>query len=390
MDITIHPRLLRGTIEAPPSKSLAHRYLICAALSDNPTQLICKEISRDIGATIGCLQALGAKISPTDTGFSIFPISALPKTAQLPCGESGATLRFLLPIAGALGIDATFILEGRLPERPLSPLWEEMERMGCSLSRPTDHTIHCTGKLHPGHYRIDGSISSQFITGLLFALSLLPGSDLEIIGKTESTPYIAMTRSAMDLFQMPHYHSPGRITVEGDWSSAAFWEAAAYLSSDAISIENLNESSMQGDRAISDLLPLLCNAAPTISAADIPDLIPVLSIVAAANHGARFTDIRRLRLKESDRVAAIMDMIHSLGGNAEASDNCLTIYGTGLQGGTVDSRNDHRIAMSAAIAAIVCKQPVTILGAECVQKSYPIFWEDYQLLGGKYDQFLRK
>ncbi len=389
MDITIQPRLLRGNVSVPPSKSMAHRYLICAAMADNPTQLICPETNADIEATAQCLRALGAKIIPTETGYSVFPISNFPSTATLPCGESGATLRFLLPIVGALGIDATFLLEGRLPHRPLSPLWEEMERMGCRLSRPGENTIRCTGKLRQGQYSIDGGISSQFVSGLLFALSLLPDSTLDVIGKQESTSYIAMTKAAMAFFRAPNYHSPGRVTVEGDWSSGAFWVAAAYLGSDGICIENLHDGSIQGDRAVLDLLPLLAKERPAISASNIPDLIPILSVVAAANHGAVFTDIHRLRYKESDRVASVIAMIESLGGKAEATENTLTVHGTGLCGGKVDSRNDHRIAMSAAISATVCKTPVTILDAECVKKSYPNFWEDYYLLGGKYDQFLR-
>lgn len=387
MDITIQPRLLRGEVHIPPSKSMAHRLLIYAALADNPTQLVCPEVNRDIEATLSSLQALGAEITPTDSGFSVLPISKVPANAVLPCGESGSTLRFLLPIVGALGIDATFLLEGRLPSRPLSPLWEEMERMGCSLSRPTENTIRCTGKLRLGAYRMDGSVSSQFISGLMMALPLIEGeTSLEITGNVESKPYIEMTRYVMNLFQNEH---PSRITVEGDWSNGAFWISASYLGSDGLCIRNLNNDSIQGDRAILDILPLLTKGHSTVSASDIPDLIPVLAIVAAASNGAVFTEIGRLRYKESDRVASIIAMIESLGGKADATENTLTIHGTGLRGGVVDSFGDHRIAMSAAIAATVCKEPVTVLGAECVNKSYPGFWDDYRALGGKYDQFLR-
>ena len=388
MDITLQPGKLRGNVTAIPSKSMAHRLLICAALSDSPTQLICQGSSMDIDATIACLQALGAEIEKTNNGFSVFPISNPPAAAILPCGESGSTLRFLLPIAGALGINATFLMEGRLPQRPLSPLWEEMERMGCTLSRPTTHTVHCAGKLRPGAYRIDGSVSSQFISGLLFALTLLPDSTLEITEKTESKPYIAMTESCIALFHTPNDHTPSQFAVEGDWSNGAFWIAAAALDNH-VSISGLNEKSLQGDRAIMALLPQLCETNPTISAADIPDLIPILAVLAAAHHGATFTNIQRLRLKESDRVEAIAAMICALGGTAHIHENTLTIAGTGLQGGTVDSCQDHRIAMSAAIAATACQHPVTILGAECVRKSYPTFWEEYELLGGRYVQFLR-
>ena len=146
MDITIHPRLLRGDVTVIPSKSLAHRYLICAAFSDAPTQLLCSQTNRDIEATVDCLNAIGAQISRTDSGYLVIPVASIPASACLNCCESGSTLRFMLPIVGALGIDATFLMEGRLPNRPLSPMWEEMERMGCILTRPTPNTIHVCGK----------------------------------------------------------------------------------------------------------------------------------------------------------------------------------------------------------------------------------------------------
>ena len=198
MDITIQPLKLHGSVAAISSKSQAHRLLICSAIADGETILICPETNRDIEATAECLQALGADIRRMDGYYRIFPIQKVPETAVLNCCESGSTLRFMLPIAGALGVDALFKLEGRLPCRPLSPLWEEMQRMGCSLSRPTENTVRCQGKLHAGTYSIDGGVSSQFITGLLFALSLIEGeSTLQITGKTESKPYIEMTRAAI-------------------------------------------------------------------------------------------------------------------------------------------------------------------------------------------------
>lgn len=372
MDITINPRKLCGALEAIPSKSQAHRLLICAAFADRPTTICCRATNRDIEATTDCLRTLGAKIDRETFGYCVEPIREIPRTAQLPCCESGSTLRFLLPVVGALGVDATFLMEGRLPQRPLSPLWEEMERMGCTLSRPSENTIRCTGKLRPGLYSIPGNISSQFISGLLFAHMLMAGCTLEITGAIESAPYIDMTRQAIAKF--PLKGSPV-ITVEGDWSNAAFWLAAKELGS-ALYIHNLRPDSPQGDRASAELIPAL-QEQQTICAADIPDLVPILSVVAAANKGAVFTNIQRLRLKESDRVASVIAMLESLGGKAEATEDTLTVYGTGLTGGTVNACNDHRIAMSAAIAATVCTEPVTILGAECVEKSYPKFWQEY-------------
>ena len=380
MDITIHPGKLNGIVSVIPSKSQAHRLLICAAFADKQTTLICPETNRDIEATADCLTALCAKIRRTDDGYTIDPIENIPETALLNCCESGSTLRFMLPIVGALGVDTTFQMEGRLPQRPLSPLWEEMERMGCTLTRPTASTIRCQGKLQQGNYQIDGSVSSQYVTGLLFATAL-NGSHLEVTGKIESKPYIDMTKQAMALFESPKFRTPGTIKVEGDWSNGAFWLAAKALNSD-ISVLNLEENSPQGDRKVAQILPALQENI-TIDAADIPDLVPILSVVAASNKGATFTNIQRLRLKESDRVVSTMAMVENLGGKAEATDATLTIHGTGLTGGTVDSFNDHRIAMATAIASTTCSAPVTILGAQCVQKSYPRFWEEFSRLGGK-------
>lgn len=388
MDITIYPGKLSGIVNAIPSKSQAHRLLICAAFADGPTTLICPETNDDIQATAICLNALGADIRRSDSGYEIIPVKSIPHEAFLDCGESGSTLRFLLPIVGALGVDATFRMGGRLPSRPLSPLWEELERMGCRLSRPAENTIRCQGKLIAGDYFIDGGISSQFISGLLFAAALIDGkSQITVTGNLESKPYVNLTKQALEIFHAPDFHTPGYITVEGDWSNSAFFLAAQQLGS-AVTVTNLQTDSLQGDRMVATLLPQL-NKHCEIDVRDIPDLVPILSVVAAAQNGAVFTGIHRLRLKESDRVESVIQMIKNLGGKAEVDENTLSVYGTGLKGGTVDSMNDHRIAMSAAIASTVCTEPVTILGAQCVSKSYPHFWEEFSRLGGKYEQYLR-
>ena len=270
--------------------------------------------------------------------------------------------------------------------------------MGCTLTRPTENTVRCTGKLQPGAYSIDGGVSSQFITGLLFALSVLDKpSSLKITGKIESRPYIELTKSAMRKFGLDpdhpgaqRYHTPGLLEVEGDWSNAAFWLGAKALGS-RITVTGLDPHSVQGDQVSDSLLRIIAtsHSVPVISVGDIPDLVPILSVIAAAGSGVILHDIRRLRLKESDRVATVMEMIRNLGGSAEATEDTLTIKGTGLTGGTVNSHNDHRIAMAAAIAATVCTRPVTITGAEAVNKSYPTFLEEYKKLGGKYEQYLR-
>lgn len=398
MDIIIKPTKLRGTVAAIPSKSQAHRLLICAAFAEHETRLRCPDTNRDIEATADCLRALGAEITRDEGGYTVLPIQSRPATAVLPCHDSGSTLRFLLPVAGALGVDATFQLEGRLPQRPLSPLWEEMERMGCTLTRPTECTIRCQGKLNSGVYTISGGVSSQFITGLLLAFPLISGeSQLEITGKLESAPYVTITLKAMEQFGVmvrnlsvagnQDFTSPGTVTVEGDWSNGAFFLAAKALGNN-VTVTGLRANSPQGDRAAAGLLPGL-EKKLIIDAADIPDLVPILAVTAACKQGAVFTNIGRLRLKESDRVASVIGMIEALGGRAQADDTTLTVYGTGLTGGTVDAKNDHRIAMSAAIAATACREDVIILGAQCVEKSYPRFFEEYRKLGGRYEQYLR-
>ncbi len=379
MDITVQPRQLQGKIHVIPSKSQAHRVLICAAFSNGPTAISCPQTSRDMDATAQCLRALGARIERTAQGYCVEPVKAIPAKADLYPEDSGSTLRFLLPIVGALGVDATFHMTGRLPQRPLSPLWEELERMGCTLSRPTASNLRCTGKLRPGTYTMDGSVSSQFITGLLLALPLIDGkTDLEITGNVQSKPYIDMTRQVLELFRSG---TPGTVCIEGDWSNGAFFLAMNALGCD-LEIFGLDDCSYQGDKACVQWIPALKNGFCTLSAAHIPDLIPVLAVVAGAYHGAEFTDIARLRLKESDRVSSVISMLEALGGQAYADENTLTVLGTGFAGGTVDAVGDHRIAMSAAVAATACKAPVTVLGAEAVNKSYPQFWEEYRRLGG--------
>ena len=399
MDIIITPQKLRGTVSAIASKSQAHRLLICASFADKETVLRCAQTNQDIEATADCLRSLGARITRTADSYIVHPIKEIPTSATLRCRESGSTLRFMLPIVGALGIEATFVLEGRLPYRPLSPLWEEMERHGCVLSRPTETTLYCKGKLRPGDYRIDGSVSSQFISGLLFAMSLMNKScTLEITGKLESAPYIEMTQKALQLFGVntddfrtnasTPFSTPGNICVEGDWSNGAFFLAANAIGND-IEVTNLNPSSAQGDRAVTDTLAALNLKNPVIDAANIPDLVPILAIVASFKNGAEFTNIRRLRLKESDRVDTVCQMLNRLGANTETTDNTLRVYTSCFRSCTIDSAGDHRIAMAAAIAATIADGPVTILNAECVSKSYPQFWDEYSRLGGQYEQHIR-
>lgn len=403
---------LTGAVKIPASKSQAHRLLICAALDRTPVTLLCDGLSQDIVATARCLRALGAEVEMEDDRILRLTPGRTDVPCTLPCGESGSTLRFLLPVAAALGAEATFHLEGRLPQRPLAPLDEELMRHGVSLERCGD-TLTVSGRLQPGDYTLPGNVSSQYISGLLMALPLLPGhSTLTVTGTVESAGYIAMTEDALRssgiqfrkdgwVYRIPGgqtAHLPAAVAVEGDWSNAAFFLCAGALSERGVTVIGLNAASSQGDRAIVELLhqfganvtqqenSVTVSAAPlhgiTVDAAAIPDLIPVVSVVAACAAGeTKIVNAARLRLKESDRLTTTAAMLRALGGEAEELPDGLIIRGSTLTGGTVDACNDHRIAMAAAVAASVC--PVTVLGSECVSKSYPRFWEDYTSVKGE-------
>jgi len=399
MQVTIHPAPLAGELSAIPSKSAAHRLLICAALAKGETEIYCPALSKDISATADCLRALGAEIEYRNSVFFVKPITKPCKNAKLDCGESGSTLRFLLPVVCALGAGAEIRMHGRLPQRPLSPLWEELEAHGAVLSRPAEDLIRVEGKLISGAYSIRADISSQYISGLLFALPMLDGaSSIELTGNIESVGYIEMTREAQKIFSLDlpfdgkiftvaedaGYLSPGKVQVEGDWSNAAFWLVADALSTGDIKLSGLKEDSLQGDKAVVTAIEQIKAGGAVVDVKDIPDLVPVLSVLAAVCPGrTEFINAGRLRIKESDRIKAVREMIEALGGDCTETEEGLIIKGkAALAGGTVDSVNDHRIAMSAAVAAIVCKEPVTIFDAQSVNKSYPAFYEDYKKLGG--------
>jgi len=435
-----------GVVSAIPSKSHAHRLLIAAALGSGTTRLICPATSKDIEATAACLQAMGADIQRTEDGFLVHGLIAaedslktrIPeKETVLPVGESGSTLRFLLPVLGALGCPAALEMQGRLPERPLSPLYEELYRHGMSLSPMGSNPFRVSGKLTAGEYVIDGGVSSQYITGLLFALPLLPqDSTLRITGRLESRPYVEITLKVLRqfgirfelseaeeiLFSIPggqiyrptenvsgfSGQKPGIppvCTVEGDWSNAAFFLAAGALLSRPVTVTGCDTASPQGDRAVITLLRdfgAKVEETPSgssgtmditvtggklrgidIDAAHIPDLVPILSVVAACAEGTTsIRNIERLRIKESDRVETVLDMLRNLGAEAglkqdPACGEYLSITGAPVHpGGTVSSYNDHRIAMAAAIASLRCTGPVRILQPMAVNKSYPGFYND--------------
>jgi len=417
MKVTILPGSITGSVQIIPSKSQLHRLLICAALADEETLLSCIHTdAEDVTATINCLIALGAQISREESGIRVQPIrrEQLPSSCVLPCGESGSTLRFLLPIVCALGVAGEFQLSGRLPDRPLSPLDEQLCQHGCTLERPRPEILRCEGRLLAGDYRLPGNVSSQYVTGILLALSLLrDDSNLTISTPIESEAYIAMTVEAMKTFRvtpsgMGHaYHMRGRqefatpktVQVDGDWSNAAFWLCAGAMPGGSIQCQSLHPESLQGDKAVWRLLLQMgakvswqedtlsvsegARRAVEVDASGIPDLIPALAVVAAVSEGiTMIKNASRLRLKESDRLAAIAQTLNTLGAQVFEEPDGLRIQGVPhLRGGKVDAWGDHRIAMMAAVASAACREPVVISTAEAVRKSYPSFWRELALLG---------
>ncbi len=417
MDLCINQSPRGGTLRAVTSKSAAHRLLICAALADRETFVGCTDTSNDIEATADCLCAFGAQILRTPDGFAVQPIGEIPKQTICRSRESGATFRFLLPVAAALGIAADFLPEGRIPQRPLSPLYEVLQEHGISLSPQGSVPFSIRGKLQGGAFTIAADVSSQFISGLLFAAPLT-GTDCEIhlTGTFASRSYVDMTCDAMGRFgvtpvfrdmtySLPansRYRSPGRMIAEGDWSNAAFWLAAGAIGKAPVTVTGLRFDSLQGDMAILPILKTFgarveenieagsCTVYPSIlhgmviDAENIPDLVPILSLVACCAEGeTRITHAARLRLKESDRLQTVCATLRALGGKVEETGDGLRIEGGSLQGGVCDSFNDHRIAMTAAIASCCTAGEITVTDAGAVSKSYPRFWEDFTAMGGQ-------
>ena len=412
MNRLILPGPRSGNVTVPASKSQAHRLLICAALGSRETLIRCDGVSEDIAATIRCLNALGAGITETAEGLRVRPRNAPAEAAELPCSESGSTLRFLIPVLGALGQAGTFRMEGKLPSRPLSPLKELCCEKGMTILREGP-LLRCEGQLCPGDYEIPGDISSQFISGLLMALPLLPAeSRLRVTGNVESVAYIAMTEDALAKsgirwekegwdYRIPGGQKPSlpaEFTVERDWSAAAFFLVMGAMSPAGITLRGLDAASRQGDK---QALPILQEFGADIEegpegvtvrrgrlrgvcldASQIPDLVPALSVLAAAAEGeTRICRAGRLRLKESDRLQTTAAMLRALGADIRETEDGLRIVGRGiLLGGSADAAGDHRIAMSAAAAASAAEGAVTVLGTECVKKSYPRFWEDLEAL----------
>lgn len=405
MDIKITPKKLRGRVEVPPSKSVAHRMIIAAALAEGTSTISNLSPSVDILSTMDCMRALGAEISfEADTAVIKGIYKSIPDKAVLNCNESGSTLRFLIPVACALGVNAEFIGSGKLPQRPITPFTEEFPKHGITfdLSKAeSGASLPCSvsGKLAAGRFEIDGGLSSQFITGLLLALPILScDSEIVLTSALNSKPYVDITLGVLREFGVKvtetetGYFIKGNQRlkaftgrVEGDYSQAAFFRVANSLGS-KLEILGLSESSLQGDRVIMDICDRFDKTREPfeIDGSDIPDLVPILTVLACFCRGtSRITNVARLRFKESDRLNVPAECLNAIGGKVTVGEDYLEIEGVEtLRGGEIDGHNDHRIPMSLAIAATMCEHPLLIRGAECVRKSFPDFFDVYRALGG--------
>ena len=396
MIAVIHPGTARGTAAAPPSKSMAHRLLICAALAQGESVVRCVEPSEDILATADCLRALGASVAWKDHGVTVRgcdPRRA--DAAALYCRESGSTLRFMLPLCLLSGKPMLLNGSRKLLSRPLTVYEDLCRSRGMILSRQDDSSILVQGVLSPGEYTIPGNISSQFVTGLLFALPLLPApSRIRLLPPVESRSYLSLTLQALRnagvraemadglTLDIPGgaVYQPQDTAVEGDWSNAAFFEALN-CAGGSVTVTGLRADSLQGDRICLEFFTRLNSGPAELDLADCPDLAPVLFSVAALCHGAVFTGTRRLRFKESDRGSAMAREMAKFGIILRMEENRISVP-AGVPhppAEPLDSHNDHRIAMSLSI--LCTRTGGEIRGAEAVRKSFPDYWDRLRSLG---------
>lgn len=415
-NVVVSPSTLSGSVTVPCSKSAAHRAILCAALADGESVLSPIAESNDIHVTAQAACALGAEITEDGGVWRVVGGCPPQARAEIDCGESGSSLRFLVPICAARGMNATFTGHGRLPERPIGIYLDLLHAHGVACRTEGGLPLSINGLLKPGEFILSGNISSQFITGLLLACPLLEGeSSIRLSSPLESAGYVDMTLEAMRAFGVQvntlenGWHVPGGqpyqarcFDVEGDWSQAAFFLAAGALGG-SLSIDGLRRDSAQGDRAAESLFAafgakiawkeetLCINPGNLygmdIDAAQIPDLVPILAVTAALARGrTRIYNAARLRIKESDRLAAMADGLNRLGARVQETPDGLLIDGVqSLRGGDVFGYNDHRVVMALSIAALRADGPVTISDADSIRKSYPAFFEDYNRLGGKAD-----
>ena len=418
-DITITPSPLTGNVSVPTSKSVCHRAVICASLAEGTSVLKGILVSDDLIATIQAMEALGAVIRQEAGNLIITGTDCTKPTHHvINCNESGSTLRFLIPL-GLNNQTMTFTGQGRLVERPLDDYFAILDEQQIPYQTTDGHLpLSVTGSLQPGTFHLRGDVSSQFVSGLLFALPRLAGdSTIIITTDLESQGYIDLTISMLKRFGIEiinkryrEFFIPGNqkyrstdYQAEGDYSQVAFWLVAGTIGA-PIRCLGLERDSLQGDRAIIPIIQKMgghlqleetsLHAYPAetkgivIDASQCPDLVPILTVLAAVSEGTtQIIRAGRLRIKESDRLHAMAQELNKLGADVQEHEDSLTIQGHAfLTGGTVDSWRDHRIAMALGIASIKCRTPLTIQHSECVSKSYPDFWRDLQMLGGKIDE----
>ncbi len=405
--IQIRPATLSGTVQIVPSKSHLHRILICAAqgiLKGDMKALnvsVARMASEDVDVTLDCIEALGVHVSRGGTEIHLEAGVKPSGTPMLPCRESGSSLRFLLPVAGTQTSAFRMTGKGRLPKRPMGLFAQVLGEKGLTFRQEGEDflPVHVSGCLQSGVYTLPGDVSSQYISGLLMALPALSGrSEICLTTQIQSAPYIEMTLATLREFGVQWqggieeghftiegpvaFHTEARISPEGDWSSGAFWVGARQLGAN-VQIQGLSDTSTQGDKAIVTLCGEVGNGA-CLDVQHVPDLVPILAVVCAFSKGnTTLTGTARLRLKESDRVQSVAEMIRNMGGVVTDLEDSMIIEGQGtLRGGTVDSYGDHRIAMAAAIAGCFSKEGVTIVNPYVTDKSYPGFYQDLQSLGG--------
>lgn len=413
MDISVKGAVVNGEVKILSSKSELHRLLIISAFAKDKTRIeYYGKPSKDVLATLSCIRALGALVAEEEGAFIVTPIKEVTKdTADVFCNESGSTLRFILPVFSAVGKSFSVTVGGRLNERPLSPMYEILAENGVKMSGNGSYPLSVSGRFTGGNVSIKGDVSSQFISGLLMAMPLTEnGGSVTVTGDFQSRPYVDITIDAMKKFGVTveekdgvftvsgKYQSSGKAIAGGDWSNTAFFACMGAIGG-KMKVSGLEGDSLQGDKKVMEVLSRfgakvsICDGVLTvekdalkgtkIDAKDIPDLIPTLAVVASVAEGETVVyNAERLRIKESDRIKSVMDMINSLGGEAVETADGLIIKGKSkLTGGVVDSCNDHRIVMSACVASLVTDGKVTIKGANAVEKSYPQFFEIIRNLG---------
>jgi 3-phosphoshikimate 1-carboxyvinyltransferase len=419
--IVLNPSKLKGNVKVPSSKSIGHRAVICAGLSDGISNINNINYSQDIDATIGAMKNFGVNIVKDNKSLKIRGVKQLDvKVSGIDCSESGSTLRFLIPIVAITGKKAVFDGQGELVERPLGPYYKIFDEQRIKYKNSNGKLpLTIEGKLKPGEYKIKGNVSSQFISGLLFALPLLDGdSKITVTSELESKPYVDLTVDMLKDFSVnvdnknyKEFIIKGNqnfkakdCSIEGDFSQAAFWLAADLLGAE-VECGGLNIKSLQGDKAILDIIKRMggevliegnkVRVLPAktkgivFDALECPDLVPVVAVLGALSEGTtEIINAERLRIKECDRLRAMCSELNKIGADIEEKADGLTIRGKqSLKGGSVYSWGDHRIAMAMAVASVKCTEPVIIKDALCVRKSYPDFWKHFKMLGGKLDEW---